>query len=102
MMLRQKIEREILSLYGGYKGPHDAFIEMMDRIMNEISKEVYGKQCLWSRADDDTDMWETSCDQVFYLMDGTPKENDFKFCAYCGGSLIEDSDCTSVEEADEM
>jgi len=51
------------------------------------------KACLWSRADDDTDLWETSCDQAFCLTNGTPKANDFKFCCYCGKEIIEDSDC---------
>ena len=63
-----------------------------------IMREVLGRgECLWSRADDDTDLWETSCDQAFCLTDGTPKANDFKFCCYCGKEIIEDSDCVPEE-----
>jgi rRNA maturation endonuclease Nob1 len=45
------------------------------------------KLCEWSRADEDTDMWETGCDNAFVLNEGTPSANKFKFCPYCGGTL---------------
>lgn len=43
--------------------------------------------CVWSRADEDTDTWETSCGSAFMLNDGTPKENLMKYCPYCGKRL---------------
>ena len=48
MTLRQKIERQIIELYGEYttfdhESDREKFIIMMDHIMYEISKEVYGK-----------------------------------------------------------
>ena len=45
------------------------------------------KSCLWSHADDDTDLWETSCGNAFSIIDGTPEENEFRHCCYCGGVL---------------
>jgi len=56
-----------------------------------------GLHCLWSRADEDSDCWETSCGNAFCINDGTPKENNFSFCAYCGKPLIEDSDLLPVD-----
>jgi hypothetical protein len=47
------------------------------------------QSCLWSRADDDTDCWETSCDQAFSIIDGTPAENSMKFCTFCGKPVEE-------------
>ena len=47
--------------------------------------------CTWTRnLDDDSGMYETSCGEAFMISDGTPKENSFKFCCYCGKSLEED------------
>jgi len=43
--------------------------------------------CLWSRADDDTDVWETSCGHAFTIIDGTPGDNHMEFCCYCGRPL---------------
>ena len=46
-----------------------------------------GPACLWSRADDDTDVWETGCGHAFTIIDGTPGDNYMEFCCYCGRPL---------------
>ena len=43
--------------------------------------------CLWSRADDDTDVWETTCGHAFTIIDGSPADNQMAFCCYCGREL---------------
>lgn len=45
-------------------------------------------KCAWSQDGDyDGDMWATGCGNYFILTDGTPAENDMRFCCYCGKSL---------------
>lgn len=44
------------------------------------------KKCKW-RYDDVCEFWGTSCDNVFTLLEGSPKDNDMKFCPYCGKEL---------------
>lgn len=46
--------------------------------------------CLWSRADDDTDVWETSCGHAFTIIEGTPSDNHMEFCCYCGRRVDEE------------
>jgi len=46
--------------------------------------------CLWSRADDDTDVWETKCGHAFTIIDGTPTDNQMAFCCYCGRRVDEE------------
>ena len=46
-----------------------------------------GDECEWVR--DEENCYDTSCGNVFQLMDGTPKENTFKYCLYCGGKITE-------------
>jgi hypothetical protein len=44
--------------------------------------------CEWKQNDGyDETYWETSCDHAFCLNDGTPEQNHFKFCPYCGGTI---------------
>jgi hypothetical protein len=43
--------------------------------------------CQWSEDEDGN--WETACGQTFVLSEGTPSENSFKFCCYCGKQLCE-------------
>jgi len=47
--------------------------------------------CIWARMDDESDSWGTSCNHAFTIMEGTPKENEFRYCCYCGGELEESS-----------
>lgn len=46
--------------------------------------------CIWSRADDGSEVYETSCQEgCFMLNSGTPSENGMRFCCYCGKPLEE-------------
>lgn len=47
--------------------------------------------CVWTE-EMDGDCWDSSCGESFVLIEGTPKENDFKFCAYCGKEIQEKPD----------
>lgn len=43
--------------------------------------------CTWSQNAEGN--WETSCDEVYCIADGTPAENRMKFCTYCGLPVVE-------------
>ena len=45
--------------------------------------------CTWSE-DDDTDdvIWDTECGETVVFEDGTPKENGYRHCHYCGKNII--------------
>ena len=46
------------------------------------------KQCAWA-YDEYEDGWDTVCGNKFSFIDGTPTENKFTHCCYCGGELVE-------------
>jgi len=33
------------------------------------------------------EVWETDCGEIFVLNEGTPEDNDMKFCSFCGKPL---------------
>jgi hypothetical protein len=41
--------------------------------------------CLWGQDDG---IWETGCGHAFEFNDGDPTDNWFRFCPYCGKSLV--------------
>ena len=45
--------------------------------------------CKWEEEDADDSMWETDCGRTFVLNEGSPSENEMKFCCYCGRPLEE-------------
>lgn len=44
------------------------------------------RRCVW-RADDDG-VWHTACGHAWEYTTGGPKDNDQRFCGYCGGALV--------------
>ena len=51
-------------------------------IMNEI--------CHWTLEDDwDGINYDTQCGEYFCITAGTPKENGFVFCTFCGNKIVE-------------
>lgn len=53
--------------------------------------------CDWYQDADveDSDSWETTCGKMYLLIDGTPQDNEMKFCCFCGRVL------TSIEPESE-
>jgi hypothetical protein len=45
--------------------------------------------CSWSQDGEDSDMWATRCGNYFVVNEGSPSENKFAFCCYCGKHLEE-------------
>lgn len=43
--------------------------------------------CAWHGDEDGT--YETSCKHIFQMIDGTPHENNFTHCCFCGKSLVQ-------------
>ena len=49
------------------------------------------KPCTWTHTDYCfEDCWETSCGNVWCLIEGTPTENGMQFCPYCGKPLVDE------------
>lgn len=42
--------------------------------------------------------WETSCGNEHQFMDGTPKDNGYKHCPYCGKRILEIGDTNDIAD----
>lgn len=46
--------------------------------------------CTWSQdGDEGSSLFATSCGKWFEFNEGTPLENNAKYCLYCGGALVQ-------------
>jgi len=43
--------------------------------------------CTWH--EDEDGLWWTDCKEIHEFFDGTPIENSYRFCPYCGKALVE-------------
>lgn len=56
------------------------------------------KTCEWVPWGEDCSVYDTECGGAFTVTEGTPTENDFNFCPYCGGKLVEADDETEDDD----
>ena len=57
----------------------------------EILKEQEAKTGKWILDDEDANSWKCSeCGDLLIINDGTPHENNWHFCPYCGTKLEEE------------
>ena len=61
--------------------------------VKHLAQALIGKcgskeQCGWTRESEDSDTWATGCGEYFTINEGTPKDNQMKFCCYCGKEII--------------
>ena len=45
-------------------------------------------KCTWKQDTHLGDCYETQCGDAHIFNDGTPKDNNFKYCPYCGGEIV--------------
>ena len=69
--------RELLTHFSGlFKGPLSPTDRQRGRVVS----------CAW-KYDDIDDYYETACKHAYCLADGTLKDNEHKYCPYCGGLI---------------
>lgn len=68
--------------------PHPGNFHLAKIYTHPDSPDVV-RECVWTFEEDDLWSYSTGCGNMFIFTDGTPEENDCKFCCYCGGKLID-------------
>ena len=55
----------------------------------EIVKQgcVSDDVCEWMLCDEEANVYDTSCRNPHILIEGTPKENNYEYCPYCGKKI---------------
>lgn len=43
--------------------------------------------CEWRLCDEEANVYDTSCRNPHILINGTPEENNYRFCPYCGKKI---------------
>jgi hypothetical protein len=46
--------------------------------------------CDWTEDPDDG-LWYTGCGETFCFIDGTPHDNGFRYCCFCGKTLLQNT-----------
>jgi hypothetical protein len=57
-------------------------------LLSMMSKFMSADACWW--FENENGWWETGCSNLFQFVSGTPSENHFGYCPYCGKKITED------------
>lgn len=60
---------------------HKKIIEIVKQ--GGVSDDV----CEWRLCDEEANVYDTSCRNPHILIEGTPKENNYEYCPYCGKKI---------------
>ena len=50
--------------------------------------EASDNVCEWRLCDEEANVYDTSCRNPHILIEGTPQENNYEFCPYCGKKIL--------------
>lgn len=72
----------------------ELYLERCEEI-NRLKAELTEKEenfCEWEVWDEEANAYHTSCENAHFIVDGSPKDNDYVYCPYCGRKLKEVQD----------
>ena len=71
---------------GETEDPQDRIAAWLKRHLDADRQMGRVVSCAW-KYDDIDDYYETACKNAYCLADGTLKDNEHKYCPYCGGLI---------------
>lgn len=63
--------------------------KLIDEAEAKWEVEKKWERCEWKLEDAEANLYVTSCEQQQLIFEGTPKENEYKYCPYCGRKILE-------------
>lgn len=72
----------------------ELYLERCEEV-NRLKEELAEKEeefCEWEIWDEEANCYHTSCENAHFFVDGSPKDNNHKYCPYCGRKIKEVQD----------
>jgi len=64
---------------------HKQVEHYVDKWRNSLLAKPATKSCAWTEDADGN--WNTGCQEIHVFISGTPQENGYVYCPYCGGGV---------------
>lgn len=57
------------------------------RVVHDVAHEYEKYVCEWMQDDGATDVYDTECGNSHMFIDGSPSDNRYEYCPYCGKKI---------------
>lgn len=58
---------------------------MIENLEEKMLKNLF---CKWTLIDEEMNVYDTDCRNPHILLEGNPKDNNYKYCPYCGREIL--------------
>ena len=87
IVIPKELRRQIFGTPEKSEGmPMEVFMDKDEIIIRKYIEHISDDVCE-SKYNDTEYYWESSCDHLHIFMSDGPKENEYKFCPYCGKKI---------------
>ena len=67
--------------------PMEIFMDNDTIVLCKYEENKADDVCEWMLCDEEANVYDTSCRNPHILIEGTPIENNYKYCPYCGKKI---------------
>ena len=67
--------------------PMEVFMDKDEIIIRKYIEHISDDVCEWKLEDEEANLYLTGCQQRQLIFEGTPKENGYRYCPYCGKKI---------------
>ena len=60
----------------------------IDKAIEIVNQGGVSDVCEWKLEDEEANLYLTGCQQRQLIFEGTPKENGYRYCHYCGKKIL--------------
>lgn len=87
IVIPKELRRKLLGTPEKSEGmPMEVFMDKDEIIIRKYIEHISDDVCEWKYNDTEY-YWESSCEHLHIFMSDGPKENEYRFCPYCGKKI---------------
>lgn len=80
----EQLEKQFKKYYGENWNKAPYLVRAIEIVKGEYSTE---QSCEWKLEDSESNLYVTECENRQLIFEGTPEENGYKYCPYCGRKI---------------
>lgn len=66
---------------------HEQIVEWLEELKAIKNGGISDDVCKWRLCDEESNVYDTTCRNPHILIEGTPRENNYSYCPYCGKKI---------------